>query len=134
MENLINIIEKLKIGSKTKVNTKYHPKDKDELMKLLDKDDFKKINDIRYRLSKYNKYIEFFNTKFEKAKKESIFEFEVISLIIIEREDFEKFEQERSKCPNRVDKILYHGTSVEPISCILTDFFKKSVDRSYPKK
>ena len=37
MENLINIIEKLKIGSKTKVNTKYHPKDKDELMKLLDK-------------------------------------------------------------------------------------------------
>jgi len=37
MENLINIIEKLKIDSKTKVNTKYHPKDKDELMKLLDK-------------------------------------------------------------------------------------------------
>ena len=103
----------------------------DKLMKLLDKDDFKKINDIRYRLSKYNKYIEFFNKKFEKAKKESIFEFSVVSLIIIEREDFEKFEQERSKCPNRVDKILYHGTSVEPISCILTDFFKKSVDRSY---
>ena len=103
----------------------------DKLMKLLDKDDFKKINDIRYRLSKYNKYIEFFNKKFEKAKKESIFEFSVVSLIIIEREDFEKFEQERSKCPNRVDQILYHGTSVEPISCILTDFFKKSVDRCY---
>jgi predicted transcriptional regulator len=50
----------------------------DKLMKLLDKDDFKKINDIRYRLSKYNKYIEFFNKKFEKAKKESIFEFSVV--------------------------------------------------------
>ena len=32
----------------------------DKLMKLLDKDNFKKINDIRYRLSKYNKYIELY--------------------------------------------------------------------------
>ena len=38
MENLINIIEKLKIGSKSKIDKyEYHPKDKDELMKLLDK-------------------------------------------------------------------------------------------------
>jgi len=37
MENLINIIEKLKINSKSKIHNEYHPKDKDELMKLLDK-------------------------------------------------------------------------------------------------
>jgi len=38
MENLINIIEKLKINSKSRVHqSEYHPKDKDELMKLLDK-------------------------------------------------------------------------------------------------
>ena len=49
----------------------------------------------------------------------------------MEREYFQKFKQEREKCPNQVDKILFHGTSVEPISCILTDQFKKSVDRHY---
>ena len=71
--------------------------------------------------------MKFFMSELEKAKKESIFEFNVISLVVMEREDFEKFEQEREKCPNRVDKILFHGTSVEPISCILRDKFLKSV-------
>ena len=103
----------------------------DKMIKLLDSNDLKEINDIRFRLSKYNKYMEFFMKKFDKTKKESIFEFSVISLVVMEREDFEKFKIEREKCPNRVDKILYHGTSVEPISCILTDQFKKSVDRHY---
>ena len=93
----------------------------DKILKLLNKDDLLEINDIGFRLSKYNKYMKFFLKKFEKAMQESIFEFSVVSLIIIERENFEKFEKEREKCPNRVDKILYHGTSVEPISCILTD-------------
>ena len=103
----------------------------DKILKLLNKDDLLEINDIGFRLSKYNKYMKFFSKKFEKAMKESIFEFSVVSLVIIERENFDKFEKEREKCPNRVDKILYHGTSVKPISCILTDQFKKSVDRHY---
>jgi len=64
-------------------------------------------------------------------KKNSIFEFTIISLVIIEREDFQAFENERRKCPNRVDRILYHGTSIEPISCILTGYFRKSINRCY---
>ena len=100
-----------------------------KLMKILNKKEFNEINDISFCLSKYNKYMKLFNEEFEKAKKESIFEFSVTSLVIIEREDLEKFEIEREKCPNRVDKILFQGTSVEPISCILTGLFKKSIDR-----
>ena len=103
----------------------------DKIIKLLDSNDLKEIKDIRFRLSKYNEYMEFFMKEFDKTKKESIFEFSVISLVVMEREDFEKFKKEREKCPNRVDKILYHGTSIEPISCILTEQFKKSVDRHY---
>ena len=103
----------------------------DKILNLLNKDDLLEINDIGFRLSKYNKYMKFFSKNFEKALQESIFEFSIVSLIIIERENFDKFEKEREKCPNRVDKILYHGTSVEPISCILVDQFKKSVDRHY---
>ena len=67
----------------------------------------------------------------KKQKEKVIFEFSLISLVTMEREDFEKFAQEREKCSTRVDKILYHGTSIEPISCILIGMFKKSVDRCY---
>ena len=101
------------------------------ILNLLEINELKEMNDIKYRLSKYNKYIELFDKEYEKAQKESIFEFSIVSLIIIEREDFEKFESEREKCPNREEKILYHGTSIEPISCILTGLFKKSIDRCY---
>ena len=101
------------------------------MVNLLDNNQKTEIKDINYRLSKYNKYITLFDKEFEKARKESIFEFSVVSLVIIEREDFEKFEKEREKCPNRVEKILYHGTQIEPISCILTGLFRKSVDRCY---
>ena len=100
----------------------------DKMIKLLDSNDLKEINDIRFRLSKYNKLIKFFMKEFDKTKKESIFEFSVISLVVMEREDFEKFKKERKLCPNRVDKILYHGTSIVPISCILTEQFKKSLE------
>ena len=101
------------------------------MINLLNPNDIKEIKNIKFLLSKYNDHIKLFDKEFEKAKRESIFEFSIISLVIIEREDFEKFEQERKKCPNRVEKILFHGTSIEPISCILTGLFKKSVDRHY---
>jgi hypothetical protein len=101
------------------------------ILNTLNNNDLKEINDIRYRLSKYNKYIQLFDKEYAKARKESIFEFSIVSLVIIEREDFEKFKNEREKCPNREEKILYHGTSIEPISCILTGLFKKSIDRCY---
>ena len=59
-------------------------------------------------------------------------------MVIMEREDFQTFENQRKNCPNRVDKILYHGTSIEfindenkiikPIPWILTGHFKKSLE------
>ena len=113
------------------VNEEINSKQVDEMINLLNQNDIKEINDIKFLLSKYNDHIKLFDKEFEKAKRESIFEFSIISLVIIERENIEKFEQERKKCPNRVEKILFHGTSIEPISCILTGLFKKSVDRHY---
>jgi hypothetical protein len=82
------------------------------VLNLLSEEELREINDIKYRLVKYNNYIKLFDKEFGKAKRGSIFEFSIISLVIIEREDFETFENEREKCPNRVDKILYHGTSM----------------------
>ena len=96
------------------------------VLNLLSGEELKEINDIKYRLAKYNNCIKLFDKEFEKTKRGSIFEFSIISLVIIEREDFETFENEREKCPNRVERILYHGTSVEPISWILTGLFRRS--------
>ena len=100
-----------------------------KILNLLSKSDLKEMKDIKYRLSKYNNSIKLFNNEFEKSKKESIFEFSIISLVVIEREYFEKFEIERKKCPNRVDKILYHGTSIELTSNILTGLYRKSMEK-----
>ena len=99
-----------------------------KILNFLRKDDLKKMNNSKYLLSKYNNCIKLFNQEYEKSKKVSIFEFSIISFIIIEREDFEIFEREREKCPNRVERILYHGTSIEPISGILTNVYRKSLE------
>ena len=101
------------------------------ILNLLKKNELIEIIDIQNRLSKYHNINKLFDEEFAKAKKESIFEFSVVSLVIIEREDFEIFMREREKCPNLEEKILFHGTSIKPISCILTGYFKKSVDRCY---
>ena len=99
------------------------------ILKLLNNDDLKEMNNIKCRLSNYNNCIALFKKEYEKSKKESIFEFSVVSLVIIEREDFEKFENERKHCQNRVERILYHGTSIIPISEILTGLYKKSMEK-----
>ena len=101
----------------------------DKILSLLEKGDLKEMLDIKNRLSRYNKYIKLFNQEFEKSKRESYFEFSVISLVVIEREDLDIFEREREKCPNRIERILYHGTSVEPISGILTGLYRKSLEK-----
>ena len=134
-ENIKHVLEQVK-GSNIIAFSKYvdeeiNIKNIKSMIKLLDEKDKKEIIDTNYRLAKYKKYIKFFDSEFEKSKRNSIFEFSVISLIIIERKDFNKFKKERENCPNRVDKILYHGTQIEPISCILTGLFKKSETQSY---
>ena len=101
------------------------------LIGLLNNNQKLEIKDIKNRLARYEMDIKIFDKQFEEAMKDSIIEFSVISVAIIEREDYEKFEKEKKKCPNMVDKLLYHGTSEEPIASIMTDVFKKSIDAHY---
>ena len=128
-ENINSILKKIRgsniINFSRYVDEIINAKELENIISLLGKEDFDEINDIKNRLSVYNDYIKIFDKEFEKAKRGNIFEFSIISLVVIEREDFETFEIEREKCPNRVEKILYHGTSIEPISCILTGLFKR---------
>ena len=77
------------------------------ILKYLQKKELNDINDIKRRLLNYNEYMKLFEKDFEERKKQSIFEFSIISMAIMEREDFQTFEKERKICPNRVDKKYY---------------------------
>ena len=139
-EDIKRVLEKMK-GSNILNFSKYIDKtissnDIKMLLQYIDKDNLENLYDIKNRLSNYNEHMKLFEKDFEIRKRNSIFEFSIISLVVQERKDFELFEKERMSCPNRVDKILYHGTSIEfinyqneiikPIPWILTGQFKKS--------
>ena len=120
-ENGCNIINYSKF-----VNNIITPEHITYMSRLLSPIDYNEITDILNRLANYENEIRLFNKEFPLALKNSIFEFSVVSLVMIERDDFKRFEQERQKCPNRVDRILFHGTAPEPISYILSNMFKKT--------
>ena len=102
-----------------------------ELMNFLKTDNIEKISNLKLNLLKYNEELKLFNKGFDQVKRESIFEFSINSLVIIKREDYDNFKREREKCPNRINKLLFHGAPVHPISSILTGMFKRSETHSY---
>jgi len=134
-EEINSILKKMKgsniLNFSRFIDKSINDQDINKLLSFLNNEDLGKINDIKKRLVNYKEYIKLFEKDFEEKKRNSIFEFSIISMAIMEREDFQTFEKERNNCPNRVDRILYHGTGIEPISCILTGYFKKSIDKCY---
>ena len=93
----------------------------------LKKEDLMKVCDSYYRLDKYNGFMKFLEFELEKSKKESIFEFSINSFIIIERPDYKTFLNEREKCPNRNDKILFYGANIIPNSNNIQNILNKKV-------
>ena len=89
------------------------------------------INNIKLSLGKYENYMAFFEKELKKSLKNSVFEFLPVSLVVIDREDFDKFEQEKEKCPNLCLQILYKGTQQDPKSCILAEMLKRSEVSNY---
>ena len=134
-QSIKGVLKKMKgsniISFSRYVNEIINSNELNKIIALLNNGELIEIDDIKNRLSKYNDHAKQFEREFEIAKKKSIFEFSIISLVIIERKDYIKFENERNKCPNRVDRILYHGTNLEPICNILTEMFRKSTKEHY---
>ena len=67
-KNIAAMLEKAKgsniINFSNFVNESINMNQVNEMMKLLNSNDFKEINDIRFRLSKYNEHIKLFNKKY----------------------------------------------------------------------
>ena len=77
-------------------------------------------------LGKYIDYAKLFELEFERAKRHSLFEYSIISTAIIEREKIDEFELNRLRCPFRIDRVLFHGTSYNAISKILPEMFERA--------
>ena len=93
------------------------------IFKLLNKDSQNKINKYWGCLSKYVEYDSFFEKEFQKDLKNTIFDYSLISLGILEKKDEENYKTKRDSCPNSIKRILYHGSQISFISSILTDEF-----------
>ena len=65
-------------------------------------------------LSKYEEYNNEFD--FLKDLKNCHFDYSIISMNIVERENPEKYEQKKKECKNMKRKILYHGSGIIPNS------------------
>ena len=71
-------------------------------------------------------------TYLENAYKESIFEFRIVGLVIVDNKEIkQKFDLEKSKCENCVTKILFHATEIKYSSKILTSGFHIGKDNWY---
>ena len=75
------------------------------------------------RLEKYNK---FFDEEVDKALEKSIFEYKVIHILVVYKEDslYNKEKEKCYKCGNMVQKILFHGTNVDAVTGILSNQFR----------
>ena len=96
------------------------------LINLLEEDKREEIDIYWGCLSNYNEYNIFFEKEFEKDLKKTKFDYSLISLAILEKdeEEEEEYKTKTDACPNITKRILYHGSQIDPISKILTDEFK----------
>ena len=102
-----------------------------ETFNIFKKEEKIKIQKENDCLSSYNEYMKKFEEDFELARKNSIFEWRITSMTIVDRKDLKNFEEAKKNCPNRLDKILFHGTGIVPSSKILTDMFLRSEKSGY---
>ena len=98
-----------------------------ETFNILRNEDKMKISKINNCLSSYSEYMKKFEEEFDLSRKNSVFEWRITSMTIVDRKDLKNFETSKNNCPNRKDRILYHGTSIVPSSKILSDMFIRSV-------
>ena len=75
---------------------------------------------IIQRLEEYNNV---FDVEIEKALTNSIFEYKIIHIFIVDKDD-SIYKQEKMKCKNRQVKYLFHGTKVDSITSILSSQFR----------
>jgi hypothetical protein len=82
------------------------------------------------RLDVFNKV---FDKTIELALKNSVFEYKIIHIILVEKES-SAFNIAKTKCKNRVDKLLFHGTKISwAINILSSEFENANVEHQIGK-
>ena len=82
------------------------------------------------RLDEFNKV---FDKTIELALKNSVFEYKIIHIILVEKES-SAFNIAKTKCKNRVDKLLFHGTKISwAINILSSEFENANVEHQIGK-
>ena len=95
--------------------------DFNEVIDYLSKEDLAK-QEYEQLVKNYGEYYNIFQNDFEKALTFSIFEYQLIRIYTIDRDDYEIFKENKNNCPNVEEKLLFHGTKVDYIVSILSSF------------
>ena len=86
----------------------------DLINKYLNKHQNKEIENYWKSISKYKSYNNFFGTEFINDLKKCKFDYSIISINILERDNSEEYLQYQNNCPNINKKILYHYVNTDP--------------------
>lgn len=73
-------------------------------------------------LKNYSEYYDIFGVFFDKALSLSVFEYQLVKIYVVDRDDYEIFKRNKGLCKNVKEKLLFHGTKTEYIVKILKTF------------
>ncbi len=104
--------------------------DFNELIDCLSKEDLVK-QECEQLIKNYGEYYDIFEREFEKALAFSIFEYQLVKIYTVDRDDSEKFKAYKTKCPNVEEKLLFHGTKEDHIVSILKTFINIDRNKTY---
>ena len=99
--------------------------DLDKFFKEISKNANEQENNQFKLIEQLNEFNIVFDVEIEKALKNSIFEFKIIHIFLLDKEK-EVYIREKNNCPNKEVKILYHGTIAEHAVDIVSEKFRKS--------
>ena len=117
-----NIIEYAKY-----INYKVQKDELNEIKELINNQDYEQKEKVFHFLNniyKYNEFNTFFEEEFTKAQLESIFDFSIINLVMLDNKNFSNYEKAKNNCPNCIKRVLFHGTQIDPASKIISSEFK----------
>ena len=95
------------------------------------------IQELAQLKKNYEEYIKIFYRDMEKALAFSIFEYQIVKIYINDRDDYEKFQQDKNNCKidnvevETEEKLLFHGTDVNTIASILKTFVDIDRNKKY---
>ena len=120
--NLANFIDK-----------SFNPSVIQNMLNLLDKEEFEEVDTLKNKLTKINNYIIMFYNDFDLVRKKSIFEYSLCSLEIADRSDVDDYNDALKDCPFKNERILYYGTPEDNVRGILKNHFKISDNAQFGK-